>query len=260
MKNDDLHNLRTKSLCAAALGLVITLSGCGGGGGGGDPPPVSDFEFTAQWGLERINARRAYERIAAVHGKDTVPGAGVSVGVIDSGVDLDHPELVDANITRILLQGTPDETEDPQDISHGTTVTSVIAAQRNARDFHGVAWGAGVKVFAAPFQGLIYFDWTQAYETVLASGVDIVNASYSLGGSFVENCDEQEIAALVPELSVVAQHGTADPAIFVWGRATTMVIHALLATTRTATPIPRLSRADPAMPPRRISRAVPSPA
>ena len=189
---------------------------------------LADPEYREQKALERINAHRAHASLEVVHGSGTEPGEGVTIGIIDSGVDLDHPELAAAQLEEFLLQGVPDETgNDPRGFSHGTAVTSVIAAQPNNEWFVGLAWGADFKVFAAPISGpdpRSYpggynprtYDWSAAYRTVLASGVDIVNASYYAVGTFVENYTAAQLRAALPALAVIAQEGVAEPTIFVW--------------------------------------------
>ena len=187
---------------------------------------LADSEYQTQSALERINAHQAHASLEVILGSGTKPGEGVTIGVIDSGVDLNHPELAGARLTETLLQGVPDETaNDPRGFSHGTAVTSVIAAQPNNQNFIGLAWGADFKVFAAAVQrpgsypggyDPTTFDWSAAYRTVLASGVDIVNASYAVPRLFIENYTAAEIRSLRPELTVVAQQGVADPTIFVW--------------------------------------------
>ena len=185
---------------------------------------LADPEYQEQEALERINAHRAHAALEVIHGSGTKPGEGVTIGIIDSGVDLNHPELAGADIEEFLL-GVPDETlNDPRGFSHGTAVTSIIAAQPNGEDFVGLAWGADFKVFAAPVGGPYpggydptTYDWAAAYQTVLASGVDIVNASYYAVGTFVENYTAEQLRAALPDqLNVVAQEGVAEPTIFVW--------------------------------------------
>ena len=185
---------------------------------------LADPEYQRQKALERINAHQAHASLEVVSGSGTRPGEGVTIGIIDSGVDLNHPELAGAQLEEFLLQGVPDETRnDPRGFSHGTAVTSVIAAQPNGNGFVGLAWGADFKVFAAPVGGPYpggydprTYDWEQTYQTVLASGVDIVNASYYAVGTFVENYTAEQLRAALPLLNVIAQEGVAEPAIFVW--------------------------------------------
>ena len=191
--------------------------------------------YVGQWALETLNVHQAHAALAVIEGdmdgKNVKPGDGVTVGVMDSGVDRTHHELAGASITETFLQNLPDETradyETNGGYSHGTAVTSIMAAQPNDAGFLGIAWGATFKVFAVPIGDHIpddderrrTFDWESAYKDVLASGVQIVNASYSAGGSFIENYDADDLrnsAGLGPGFDVIAQSGVTDPAIFVW--------------------------------------------
>lgn len=110
----------------------------------------NDPSFPSQWGLSKINCPAAWDR--------TTGSPGVVVAVIDSGVDLDHPEL-----SGLLVPGTdmvdlgPNPTAppgfrfegdfmgrdtDPQDeVGHGTHVAGTIAcASNNASGVAGVTW------------------------------------------------------------------------------------------------------------------------
>ena len=191
--------------------------------------------YVGQWALETLNVHQAHAALAVLEGeKDGTavkPGDDVTVGVLDSGVDLTHHELNEAAVTETFLQNLPDETRTDYatngGYSHGTAVTSIMAAQPNGVGFLGVAWGATYKVFTVPIGDHIpddderrrTFDWDDAYQAVLASGVDIVNASYGFTGTFVENYTVDQLRApgrLGSSFEVIAQRGMADPAIFVW--------------------------------------------
>ena len=98
-----------------------------------------------------------------------------------------------------------------------------MAAEDNGAGFLGIAWGATFKVFTMPvgehLDSTPDFDWEAAYRSVLAAGVDIVNASYGFPGTFVENYTVQQLRTvdrLGPPLQVVAQRGRSNPTIFVW--------------------------------------------
>ena len=180
---------------------------------------TTDPNLLGQPVLELINVHEAHASLAVKYGADVKPGAGVTVAVLDSGVDLTHGELDDADITETFLQNLPDEarTDYGSDgYSHGTAVTSVMAAERNNTGFLGIAWGATFKVFTIPIgshlpeddERRLTFDWEAAYKAVLASGADIVNGSYGFPGTFVENYTADQLRSvdrLGPPLAVGAR-------------------------------------------------------
>lgn len=90
-----------------------------------DEAPPGDPMFTQQWGLTRIRAHEAWP---------TVTGAGITIAVVDSGVDLTHPDLaanVDVDRDMDFVDGKAD-TDGAQDTSgHGTHVAGIAAAVTN---------------------------------------------------------------------------------------------------------------------------------
>ena len=149
---------------------------------------------------------------------------------MDSGVDLTHLEFSGASIAETLLQNLPDEMRTDfgaNEFSHGTAVTSIMAAQPNNVGFLGIAWGSTYKAFTMPIGDHLAeddplrtaFDWESAYRDVLASGVDIVNASYGFTRTIIEDYTVEQLRTVDrfgPPLQVVAQQGATNPAIFVW--------------------------------------------
>jgi subtilisin family serine protease len=105
---------------------IIALAPGGGrgkpGGGSGTPPPQE-----TPWGITRVNGG--------------ISGAGGTAWIIDSGIDLDHPDLnVDvARSTSFLKRGNADDQN-----GHGTHVAGTIAAIDNTEGVIGVAAGATV--------------------------------------------------------------------------------------------------------------------
>ena len=61
--------------------------------------------------LEAINVHQAHAALAVKYGADVKPGEGVTIAVLDSGVDLDHEELDDSEITETFLQTCPTRRE-----------------------------------------------------------------------------------------------------------------------------------------------------
>jgi serine protease len=85
----------------------------------------NDPHFGQQWGLQLIGAPEAWE---------SSRGEGVIVAVLDSGVAMDHPDLVGAFVRgpdgRILGRDFVDGDADPTDEhGHGTMVAGIIAAR-----------------------------------------------------------------------------------------------------------------------------------
>jgi subtilisin family serine protease len=114
--------------CAlAALGLAAGCTGGGGGSGSGStsrhgPGFFETGEYFANAGLDVLGASSAY----AAGGT----GDGILVGVIDTGIDVDHPEfagVIDSDSTDIVT-GNALFLDDED--GHGTAVAGVIAARR----------------------------------------------------------------------------------------------------------------------------------
>ncbi|MBS4095588.1 MAG: S8 family serine peptidase [Sulfuricella sp.] len=87
------------------------------------PPPPDDPSYASQWWLPAVGDRALWAL-----GK----GKGVVVAVIDTGVDLTHPDLT----ANLLATGYNfgDGNATPQDVlGHGTKVAGIIAAAQNNR-------------------------------------------------------------------------------------------------------------------------------
>jgi hypothetical protein len=177
---------RTALGCGALLAIVIT-AGCGGGGGSGSGStgrhPRSYFETTeyfANRGLEVVAASSAYAAGAT--------GNGILVGVIDTGIDLDHPEFAGVinDDSMDIVTGSAASLGDVD--GHGTAVAGVIAARRNKALSHGVAFNAELLVVRADAPGSCpgacafdQADVARATDYAVDHGARVIN--YSLGGA-----------------------------------------------------------------------------
>ncbi len=100
----------------------------------------NDPLYALQWNLVRIRAPQAWA---------TSTGGPVIVAVIDSGVDLEHPDL-QANLVSGVdyvdrLPGGLPSTNPQDENGHGTHVTGIVAAVgNNAIGVSGTAWTARV--------------------------------------------------------------------------------------------------------------------
>ena len=106
--------------------------------------------FRNQWGLEAIDADVAYANLELRLGPGVAPGEGVTVGILDTGIDGADPAFGSKTVVERFL-GALDE--DGSEFSHGTAVASILAGEDipgYPHDAQGVAWGADLVVFAIP--------------------------------------------------------------------------------------------------------------
>ena len=130
---------------------------------------IVDAELDSVWGVKRIGA-------GAVHDAGNL-GAGVKVGILDTGIDLDHPDLTyDPSCSASFVEG---ETLDDGH-SHGTHVAGTIAGLDNQSGVVGVAPAATLciyKVFSNSGNA-DYSDIIAALERAVTDGVQVTNNSY----------------------------------------------------------------------------------
>jgi subtilisin family serine protease len=132
-----------------------------------DAPPGE----IAEWGLERIGAVTAHQELPAW------TGAGVTVAVLDTGVDLDHPDLRE-NLGP-GFNAHPGGGSYTDDNGHGTHLAGIIAAARNGHGVVGVAPQAriaAVKVLDATGRGFLS-DLLHGLQWVYIQEFPLVNMS-----------------------------------------------------------------------------------
>lgn len=132
-----------------------------------------------QWDMQMINVPQAHEI--------TTGSPDVTVGVLDSGIDPDHPDLVN-QIDRSQSVGCTDAGRPaqgeaawaPTTSDHGTHVAGTIGAERNDVGIVGVAPGvrmASVKVVND--DGFIYPEYAVCgFMEAGLKGMDVTNNSY----------------------------------------------------------------------------------
>jgi len=150
---------------------------------------VDENQLT-QWWLENIDINEAWE---ITRGAQTV-----TVAVIDTGIDLDHPEF-EGNLWVNPVDGSHghDFIEDSNGLNrktaldfHGTSVAGLIAARQDGNGISGVAPNVRVmdlRVFPTT-GGASFSDIRNAIVFATQNGADVINLS--LGTSF---CDIEEI-------------------------------------------------------------------
>ena len=133
----------------AGVLVVSCLSLVGSLGVGGPAAATNDPFWSRQWAPVKIGAPRAWE---------ATTGAGIKVGIVDSGVDVAHPDLqgrIAANAACIGTRGasTSCAAGGGTDVNgHGTHVSGIVAANKdNGIGTSGVAPSAQL-VVARVFQ------------------------------------------------------------------------------------------------------------
>lgn len=133
---------------------------------------VNDPSFGSEWHLPKISAPTAW---------DISPGAaGITVAVVDSGVDGTHPDLASRMVPGYNFYSNNTDTSDVH--GHGTWVSGTVAAAgNNGIGVSGVAWQARIMpVRVSDSSGV-------AYISAIANGImwaadhgaRVVNASFS---------------------------------------------------------------------------------
>ena len=192
--------------------------------------------FQNQWGLETIGADQAFANLQLKFGPDTAPGEGVTVDILDTGIDGADPAFRDKTVIEIFLAGATDE--DGSAYSHGTAVASVLAGEEIPGFEHeplGVAWGAELVVFAIPLgEAPELYDpielselpeegeyFAETFEEVFAwrfgsQSIDFLNLSLGVLG-IIENYSEEVLREpLAAMIASMAQEDSEDKVVFVW--------------------------------------------
>lgn len=135
-----------------------------------DPDGIYDFEH-----LYDPSGAAAATAVAAPPHTQIVPHDDVEIGMIDSGVDEDHPALREADI---VVKTTTKNRKTPKPTAHGTAVASLLVGQD--RDFRGALPGAklyAADAFAGSPTGGSAGDIARALSWLVDKGVPVINIS-----------------------------------------------------------------------------------
>ena len=194
--------------------------------------------YRNQWGLAAINAEVAYANLELRLGPEVAPGEGVTVGILDTGIDGADPAFRNKTVIERFLGATD---EDGSELSHGTAVASILAGEDipgYPHDAQGVAWGADLVVFAIPLgeapelydpiridelpETAEYF--AETFEEILAwrfgsERVEFLNLSLGVSGiieNYGDEIVEEPFEPFAPLLPVLLQEGAEEKVVFVW--------------------------------------------
>ena len=189
-------------------------------------PDVAYYGGSRQWNVNAINAPEVWAQ--------GYTGEGVVVAVIDTGVDLDHSDLISniwTNSGEIAGNGIDDDRNGfiddvhgwdfagndshPNDVNgHGTHVAGIIASQRNSFGTTGIAYDAQimpVQVLGASGSGSIY-DVAAGIRYAVDNGADVINLS--LGSSATSSVISSALSyAYSNDVFVVAASGNSGASL-----------------------------------------------
>jgi len=166
----------------------------------GKPAPVQPPQ-TLPWGIDRVDADLAWA---------TTVGTGVKVAVVDTGIDLSHPDLkVYGGYNAIYPAKTAAD-----DNGHGTHVAGIIAALNNPIGVVGVGPQINlysVKVLDRRGSGYVS-DIIEGLDWAIQNGIQVVNMSLGTN-SDVESFHDAVIRARNAGIVLVAAAGNDGAAV-----------------------------------------------
>lgn len=144
-----------------------------------------DPYYVDEWHLDNTGqgGRTGNVDINAPMAWDIATGAGVTIAVLDSGVQLDHPDLE--------VQSGHDYLDDDDDASpgadssgpHGTGVAGIAGARgNNAYGVAGVAWEADLYAIRLIGGNTTTSDLYSAFSEAVDAGAGVLNNSWGFGG------------------------------------------------------------------------------
>lgn len=142
------------------------------------PPQFApnDTYFGSEWHLGKIQAPAAW---------DSYQGAGVTVAILDSGVDAAHPDLAAQMAPGWNVVSNSGDTADIN--GHGTAVAgTAAAATNNAAGVASVAWGAKLMPVRITNDSTGYAYWSDIANGLTWAadhGAKVANVSYAVTGS-----------------------------------------------------------------------------
>ena len=191
MKRRHFNLIKTgrKSKLALAVGLALAMSAMGSVYASGNDDTFKNFankdalmkaaegfktqEFKNSTGLEAIGADKAYAL--------GYSGKGITVGMVDTPVYSKHSELSGDKKIQKYGYGSDDLFSIFNDRDHGTHIAGIIAANKDEKGMHGIAYDANLISLGADKLPNGGYDDAGAYKLYIdkIKNIQIINNSWS---------------------------------------------------------------------------------
>lgn len=198
MKRRHFNLIKTgrKSKLALAVGLALAMSAMGSVYASGNDDTFKNFankdslmktaegfktqEFKNSTGLEAIGANKAYAL--------GYSGKGITVGMVDTPVYSKHSELSGDKKIQKYGYGSDDLFSIFNDRDHGTHIAGIIAANKDEKGMHGIAYDANLISLGADKLPNGGYDDAGAYRLYIdkIKNIQIINNSWSFINDHVD--------------------------------------------------------------------------
>ncbi len=118
--------------------------------------------------------------------KDTfgrnITGKNITIAILDTGVNYNHPDLKDNFISEGSYDYVNDDSDPMDDLGHGTHVAGIIVGKGNASNYRYVGVAPDAKFYSFKIiskENIGYFDdYSAAMEKAVELGVDVISLSF----------------------------------------------------------------------------------
>jgi len=210
----------------AMLLVGALLMGCGGSSSQAEKSvteadnnvseAIHDPYFNQQWYLaknEVFNRSYGIDPNASIHWQESLvyKGEGVTIAVIDDGLDIYHPDLSGSIVaTYSIIDGSADVSHRDTEGYHGTAVTGIIAANENAIGIKGVASRSRI-IFLQYKEGMSDSETIELFQRAQMLGADVINCSW---GTYDVS---DSVKSVIQDLSMNGRDGKGIPIVFAVG-------------------------------------------
>ena len=170
-----------------------------------------------QWYLEENETFYSEHDIdinASIHVGDTLKnytGKGVTIAIIDDGLDVTHEELNNSIMATYDIETkTSNVSHSGQNAYHGTAVTGIIAANANGKGIVGIARESKI-IFLKHKEGMSDSETIELFNKAAELGADIINCSW---GTYDVSLSVKES---IQDLAVNGRDGKGTIIIFATG-------------------------------------------